>query len=150
MTDTKLETKAHPTESELADLLGGSLSAQDKERIEDHVASCDECLEAIVSAHETVALFKKPRSAISEEVINLMKKINLYLVLAVISFALSFVMSQYFLQFLVATLVLGAKWIIDSKTTKMLIMIHEAWKKGGEKEASKILEKINAASKSRF
>ena len=149
MTDTKLDTKAHPKDSELADFLGGSLSGQDKDRIESHIASCDECLEAIVSAHDSVAGFKQTDGFV-RRTIDFMKKINLYLIFAVISFALSFVMREYFLQFLVATLVLGAKWIIDSRTTKMLIMIHEAWKKGGEKEASRILEKINTTSKSRF
>jgi hypothetical protein len=149
MTDIKPGLKAHPSETELADLLGGSLSSTDKERLENHVASCDECLEKVVSAHEAVSCFKAGHAG-KKGVASLMKKINIYIVLAVISFALSFVMPRYFLQFLVATLILGTKWIIDSRTTKMLIMIHEAWKKGGEKEASKILETMDTASKSRF
>lgn len=81
---------------------------------------------------------------------NIMKKINIYLVLAVMSFILSFVFPQYFLQFLTATLLLGIKWVADSKSTKMLVMIYEAWKKGGEKEASRILKSFDSNSKNRF
>lgn len=149
MTDTKLDTKTHPKETELADLLAGSLSAQDRERLESHVASCDECLTAIVAAQEAVAASGSGLQS-GKEVGNLMKKINIYLILAIISFSLSFIIPQYFLQLLVATLILGAKWIIDARTTKMLIMIHDAWKKGGQAEASKIIEKIDSHSKPRF
>jgi hypothetical protein len=31
---------------------------------------------------------------------------------------------------------------VDAKSTRMLIMIHEAWRKGGEKEASRILNTL--------
>ena len=48
-----------------------------------------------------------------------------------------------FLQLLVATILLGIKWITDSRTTKMLIMIHDAWKRGDEKETSRILERFD-------
>jgi len=81
---------------------------------------------------------------------NIMKKLNIYLLLAVVSFVLSFAIRQYFVQFLVATLLLGVKWIADSKSAKMLVMIYEAWKKGGEKEASRILNVLDAESKNRL
>ena len=73
-----------------------------------------------------------------------MKKINIYLILAIAAFTLSFITGRYFLQLLVATLLLGAKWITDSKTTKMLVMIHEAWKKGGEHEASEVIKRFDS------
>ena len=143
MTDTKIETKIHPSETELADYLSDSLSAEERGRLENHIAACEECLERIVSAHESVKMFKKRK-------VNIMKKINLYLVLALVSFVLSFTVPRYFVQFLVATLLLGIKWIVDSKSTKMLIMIYEAWKRGGEKEASRILTTLDPESKDRF
>jgi len=142
MTSTKLDTKTHPTEVQLADYLGHALSGDERARLENHVASCDECLEKIASAHESVGMFEK-KSLLKKGVTNIMKKISIYPILAIISFSLSFLMPQYFLQFLVATLLLGIKWVIDSRSTKMLIMIQEAWKKGGEKEASKILQSID-------
>ncbi len=145
---TKIELKTtHPTENELAAYLDKTLSEQDRIKFEEHVAACDECLTAMVSAYESVkaAGIKNKR-----ERFNIMKKINIYLILAIISFALSFVMPQYFLQFLVATLLLGIKWVADAKSTKMLIMVYEAWKKGGEKEASRILSSLEKDPKSRL
>jgi hypothetical protein len=78
-----------------------------------------------------------------------MGRINLYLIFAVLSFALSFMVPRFFIQLLVATLLLGAKWIIDSKTTKMLVMIHEAWKNGGEREASEVIKRFDPGIKAR-
>lgn len=138
---TQTETKTHPSELELAGFLDGSLPKEDKARIEGHISNCNECLIRVVSAYESVESFKK-KSGIKKGALNNMKKINLYLVLAVLSFLFSFTMPKYFIQLLVATLLLGIKWIVDSKSTKMLVMIYEAWKKGGEKEIGEILETL--------
>ena len=143
MVELKQETKAHPTESELADYLSKTLSGNDREKVEAHIAGCGECLEKISSAYESVKMFKKGKG-------NIMKKINIYLVLAIISFILSFTFSRYFLQFLAATLLLGIKWVVDSKSTKMLIMIHEAWKNGGAEEASRAIKNIDREYKNRL
>jgi hypothetical protein len=53
-------------------------------------------------------------------------------------------------QFLTATLLLGIKWVADAKSTKMLVMIYEAWKNGGEKEASRILSSLEKGPKNRL
>ena len=148
MTLTKPETKIHPAELELADLLSNSLSGAKKAAIEDHIACCDECLDTVVAAYEAVK--SQNKDIRKKGKVTIMKKINIYLILAIASFILSFTTPQYFIQFLVATLLLGIKWIVDAKSTKMLIMIYEAWKKGGEKEASRILGSIDSESKSRF
>ena len=79
-----------------------------------------------------------------------MKRINLYLILAVIAFSLSFVTPRYFVQLLVATLVLGIKWVADSRSTKMLIAIYDAWKTGGLQGAGRVLEKLDTHPKSRL
>jgi len=134
MVELSTEAKIHPTDIELTDYLGRSLSQGNRRRVENHIASCDECLAKIVSAHESVAGFNKkikPRKGMGK----FMKKINLYLLLTIISFALSFIFPRYFIQSLVATLLLGTKWIVDSKTTKMLITIYEAWKTGEKEKA---------------
>ncbi len=144
-----ITTKTHPTEIELAGFLSNSLSAKDRRRVEDHLVLCNECLEKTVSAYESVKLFggnekiKKRRFA-------LMKKINPYLALACLTFLLSFITPRYFIQSLVATLILGIKWVVDSKTTKMLIMIHEAWKRGGERDVSRIMHTFDYDSKNRL
>jgi len=149
MTGLKMDIKVHPEETELADYLGNLLAGEEKYRIEDHIACCPECLETVVSAYESVKQSGKIRYD-NKGKDNFMKKINIYLIFALISFALSFAVSQYYMQFLVATLLLGIKWIVDAKTTKMLVMIYEAWKKGGEKEASRILGALDSRPKNRL
>lgn len=148
MTET-MNTKIHPEDVELADFLADELPSGKRQKLEGHIAHCDECLAKIVSAHESVAAFNKrikPKKGREK----MMKHINLYLILAIVSFALSFLLPRYFLQLLVATLLLGTKWIADSKTTKMLVTIYDAWKTGGEKEASRILQKIDSGGSKRF
>ncbi len=143
MTDLKYALGAHPKESELADYLSNTLTNERRKGVEDHIACCDSCLESAVSAHESVKKFKKGKPGS-------MKRINIFLLLAIISFTLSFIFRDYFLQFLTATILLGAKWISDAKSTKMLVMIYEAWKKGGEKEASRILSSLDKDPKNRL
>ena len=143
MTVLKINENTHPAELELAGLLSGGLKKIDRERIEKHLSSCDECMNAMVAAYESVSSHnKKTPSKIRKG--SGMKKTrpNIYLLLAIISFSLSFAAPRYFIQLLVATLLLGIKWIADAKSTKMLVMIYEAWKHGGEKEASRVLERM--------
>ena len=146
MTDTKIKT-SHPPETALADFLSGAMPDVERKLLESHIASCAECLANIVSAHESVEGFRAKRTGGKN---NLMKKINIYLVLAIISFAFSFIAPRYFIQFLVATLLFGIKWIVDAKSTKMLVMIYEAWKNGGEKEASRVMQTLDLEKKKRF
>jgi hypothetical protein len=113
------------------------------------MAGCSDCLAKMVSAHESVELFRKNKNDKKGEV-GFMKKMNIYLILAILAFALSFAIPRYFIQLLVATLLLGIKWIVDSKSTKMLVMIYEAWKRGGDKEAGQILKILESGPKNRF
>lgn len=138
-----IETRIHPTETELADFLSGDLSAGRRRGIEGHIASCGECLDKIVCAYDAVKRSGK-RGRQKKGGPGFMKKINIYLAMATVFFLLSFVMPRYFMQFLAATVILGIKWAVDSKTTKMLIMIHEAWKKGGGRDVSRILQDVDA------
>ena len=141
MAETKIKNRKYPGEAELAGYLDGTIRGKEREIIESHLASCDECLNSAVSAYEAVRLSKKKGKSKS------MRKINLYLIFCIISFILSFAMPRYFIQLLVATLLLGIKWVADSKSTKMLITIYEAWKHGGEKEASKVLNRLGEHSR---
>lgn len=149
MAAIKTEIGTHPTELEIADFLSNSLSGKEKERTEEHLAVCGECLEKVAAAYESVRTFKEA-APLKKGKAHFMKAMNIYLVLALLSFILSFAVPRHFIQFLVATLLFGIKWIVDSKSTKMLIMIYEAWKKGGEKEASRILERFDSESKDRL
>jgi len=144
-----LSLKQHPAEIELADFLSGSLPAGKRREVEGHIASCDECLAKVVSAYEAVGMSGNNEKPMKGKH-GFMKKINIYLILAIISFLLSFLTPRYFIQSLVATLILGIKWVVDSKTTRMLIMIHEAWKKGGERDVSRLLQDIDSESRNKL
>jgi len=144
----KIESRVHLSETELAGFLDGSLQAKERRKHEEHLAGCEECLAKAASAYESVKAFRK--GALIKRKVTIMKRMNIYLLLAIISFIASFITPRYFLQLLVATLLLGTKWIVDSKSTKMLVMIYEAWKNGGEKEASRIIKTLEPQSKSRF
>lgn len=143
MSNTSKVSQKHPSENDLADYLSRSLSKSRANYVSEHISRCDECLASVVSAYESAGCGKREKKkSISKKIGDIMKKFNPYLALAIISFALSFIMPRYFVQLLVATLLLGVKWVADSKSAKMLVMIYEAWKHGGEKEASRVLQRM--------
>ncbi len=149
MTETGNKVNIHPSEAELSDYLGGVSAGNDKTKLENHIACCPECLTRIVSAYEAVRDFEKMNPDKKRKG-RIMKRLNIYLILATVSFILSFIIPQYFIQLLTATLLLGIKWVADAKSTKMLVMIYEAWKNGGEKEASRILKTLDQNPKNRL
>lgn len=140
---TELKQRTHPKEEDLADYLANTITSAQRAAAEEHIAACNECLEKIVLSHEVVSEFNKDKIKEKRKA-GFMKKINPYLILAMITFILSFIFSSYFLQLLVATLLFGAKWIMDSKTTRMLITIYDAWKTGGDHEAGRIIKNLNS------
>lgn len=149
MTSAKIGKGIHPQELELAEYLACETAQPEAKSISAHLASCDECLGKIVSAYDAVTEFGKDKHQDKKGRKN-MKNIPIYLILAVICFSLSFAIPRYFIQLLVATLLLGIKWIVDAKSTKMLVMVYEAWKKDGDKGASRVLETMDAVNKKRF
>jgi len=113
----------------------GGLSSSERDAAESHIAGCYHCLDILVSINKGVR-FQRIKGV-------KMRKEHIFLLMAVMSFILSFVLSSYFLQLLTATVIFGIKWIIDSKSTRMLIMVHEAWKKGGDNEALRVIKDLN-------
>jgi hypothetical protein len=131
----------HPSENDLAEFMSGSIRGELAEDIREHLSECDRCLAAYVAAYEAVGPSCSKRRAPRGRG-GIFGHLNIYLVLAALSFIVSFVTPRYFIQLLVATLILGIKWVVDSKSTKMLVMIYEAWKSGGGEEASRVLERL--------
>ena len=144
MADFKQEIKTCPDEALLGSYLDGTLKDGPRDALEVHLGSCEACLVSLVSAYESVATFKGKGKE------NFMKRLNWYFLAMAISFALSFILPRYFLQLLVATIIFGAKWIIDARNARILVMIYEAWRKGGEKGASRILEGLKIDPKNRL
>jgi len=140
-----LKTKSCPAEHTLNNYLMGALNEGECAETEKHIANCHTCLYRIAEAYEV--LNENKFKQIKEFIMNVKQKINLWLVGCIAMFLLSFIISRYFIQFLVAATLLGLKWIVDSKNTRMLIMIYDAWKRGGKKEADRILETLDSRMK---
>ena len=130
-----------PSEEMLSEYLSGVLLEKDKAKIEEHLAQCTECRKVLAQAHD---ILKKPDIREIRNNIFRWFKGNKWLIGSALSLVLSFLFSRYFLQFLAASLLMGGKWIIDSKTTKMLIMIHEAWKSEDKDKVNKIFSRFDS------
>ena len=131
-----VKLKNCPSIDRLCSYVNRALAQKEAQRIEMHLNTCYRCLDMAVSIYDGAAPIRKRRYKLKKE--------SLYLILGLISFVLSFIFKHYFLQFLTAAVILSIKWIVDSKTSRMLVMIYEAWRHGGEKEAGRILEDIQA------
>lgn len=136
-----------PDEATLSSYLGGMLEEPEVRLIEAHVSNCHFCLENIRAAYVGDNLYKGrslPNS--TEKLINKAKGIaklstknkrfkkNLWLFGTVISFALSFIFPRYFVQFLVAALILGLKWVSESEGVRLLIMALDSRRQSREKD----------------
>jgi hypothetical protein len=124
----------------LSEYLSGVIRGAEKDEIEKHIASCCECRKLIVEADEII---NRPSfSKFKEEILKKLKN-NLWFIGSLAALIFSFVFPKYFLQFLTACILMGAKWIIDSKTTKMLVMIYEAWKRDDVEASEKVFSRFN-------
>ncbi|MGB2600302.1 MAG: zf-HC2 domain-containing protein [Candidatus Omnitrophota bacterium] len=130
-----------PQEEILSEYLCGHLPPEDKNAVEEHIAGCNSCRELLSDAYEIIS--KPDLNQTRRKVMNWIKS-NPWFFTSVTAFTFSFVFPRYFLQFLAAGLLAGAKWIIDAKTTKMLIMIYEAWKHGDKDTTDKVLSRFKS------
>ncbi|MFH1552446.1 MAG: zf-HC2 domain-containing protein [Candidatus Omnitrophota bacterium] len=129
-----------PSAEILSEYLSGVLPPEDKERVEKHLAGCAECRRLVV---ETYDIINKPDlHEIRNKLFQWARK-NRWFIGSFVAFVFSFLFPRYFLQFLVACLLMGAKWALDSKTARLLIMIHEAWKRGDTDATDEILSRID-------
>jgi len=128
-----------PSEEILSEYLCGALSGEAKDELERHLASCADCRRLLAEAHDVV---KRPvlLRALSRAAGSMRR--NLWLAGAACSFLLSFIYPRYFLQFLVACLIMGGKWIMDSRTSRILIMVQEAWKSGDRDKAEDLIHRF--------
>jgi hypothetical protein len=123
-----------PTEEILSEYLSGCLSHEDRLRLERHLAGCDACRRLLVEAHE---ILKKPALYdIGKRILDIIKG-NYWLTGAAVGLFLSFVFKKYFFQFLAVSTMMSAKWIVDSRAQKTLVMIHEVWKRNKEESYGK-------------
>ena len=121
--------------------LQGGLSQERCKVVEHHLAGCGFCLNQLDVAHQAQlksgedsfeavpqGLINKTKVSLGISTVknnNKSKPIRRRFFLAgtVISFALSFIIPKYFIQFLVATLILGLRWAFESEGARTLIMV---------------------------
>ena len=129
------ETIYCPDEDKLVDYIYVGSGAQD---IEAHITDCPWCLEQIALAHGAQTRSTYLGAAPSQDAIKRAKDIapakprvppraralkrNLWLVVTLIAFVLSFAVPRYFLQLLAAALILGMKWVAESDQIRTLIV----------------------------
>jgi len=135
-----------PKDEELADYISGEIAPDRKEKIATHISRCQRCLDIAATslkmlnednAQDGIGLpesIVKKASLISKKYpkknaqkISILKR-NKYLIIAGVFFVLSFIVKIYFMQLLLAAGVFGVKWIMDTGSTRALIMIYDAWK----------------------
>ncbi len=148
--DSELENADMPAEPcpddiVLADYVSGNIpSKKENEHIASHVARCDKCFEKTAACAAVIFSDSRNKENIKARTLNRARSIpkrypkdgssqgplkrNKYLIIAGIFFALSFIVKVYFMQFLIAALIFGFKWVMNTASTKALIMIYDTWK----------------------
>jgi len=148
-----------PPELELHDYLEGRLSRQRENLLLEHIADCPHCLslleiaqglrartderprpEMIMRAKHTAQ--KRPNPPATDKEGRAGRTILNYKwqLFAGLSFILSFIFTRYFLQFLVLAVIFSLKWLLNTGSTRTLIMIYEAWHKKDKGTARRIIQ----------
>lgn len=138
------------SEQVLWDYLTSGLDEQRCQEVEHHIAACGFCLSQLSIAYEAqrfnkqkgvksvssgllaktkaaLGITKQDEGAMSNR--GKKTKRRLFLAATVIFFILSFIIPRYFLQFLVASLILGIRWSFESESGHTMIMILDSWRR---------------------
>jgi len=117
-------------EKALSSYLDEKLPGDKRKEIEGHIAHCNTCLDMLLVAYEAGQGNKKCPDILRNRIKNRLglkqekKRPELkWLLMAIISFGLSFIFRYYFLQFLVVSIILGFKWVMEGEGAKRVIMI---------------------------
>ena len=121
----------------LSSYLDGTLSKEERSKVEEHIADCKKCLDLLVVAHKSIKGVKiaplelknkvKARLGIRQKRGNELP----WLIVSITLFLLSFIVKRYFMQFLSAAVITGFKWVMEGEGARRAIMI---FKKIPEKE----------------
>lgn len=124
--------------------INNTLPHSKRKVVEAHIAECYHCLDMLTAADAG------KKGMLKADMKDGFKKEYLYLVTAILSFTLSFLFSKYFLQFLAAAVILGIKWIVDSKSSKTLITVYETLKKDSRQQSDTPSESMDNKKTYRF
>lgn len=141
-----MNSKLCPGDKILADYIAGNLPGQETAEIEGHASGCKDCLWKISNALKADTLYKEGKlpAVPSKNVIKKPRKnTNLWLIAAIIAFIASFVFKRYFLQCLVATILLGIKWIAESENMRTLILVLDSWRRHERRNDDEIKRRVS-------
>jgi hypothetical protein len=148
-----------PDNQDLIDYLQNNLDEEKRKSLESHIADCSFCLGQISIAAEALQKHNQHNfDPLPENIINKTKanlnsiktkpkknesqkkaiKRRLFLAATIIFFGLSFIIPKYFLQFLIAALILGIRWSFESESGKTLVMVLDSWRKHSRDKDDKI------------
>lgn len=115
-------------EAELAKYLEGALPSGKRLDIERHLSDCSYCLDLLVAARELLKDVPGNKASWFNKL-----KAQKWLLLTTISFAFSFAVKRYFLQFLFLALILGIKWALGNEGSRNLVMIFRSLSRNEDK-----------------
>ncbi len=157
----QLGRKGCLSELQIHQYLERQMNPANRQKVEQHLVECYDCLEKVAEVSKAKSQFEKgqipkPPHDSSRWLKRLRPQLSLrkgatsrsrrrpwgWLAVTVCAFTCSFIFPRYFAQFLVATLLFGIKWIVETRTTKTLIAIQEAYKRGDRQTAADLLEKL--------
>ncbi len=145
----------------------GNLDIQEARKVEDHLGKCAFCLSQLdLAAGAQKKQFKRSKLKVPPEAIkkaqNLLKenkekniaikkktsKEKLFLAEALVFFIASFIFPKYFIQCLVATLILGVRWAFESKGGRTLVMVIDSWRRHSHDQDTEISNRLKDHFKS--
>jgi len=150
-------------EDVLLEYLAGSLDEQRRHELEHHLADCGFCLSRLDIAFGaqilnkprrvsfvSPALLTKTKAALDivesvKDDTNHKRRLNRrrsFLLGTIFFFLWSFVIPRYFLQFLVASLILGIRWSFESESGHTIIMILDSWRRHSHDKDDEISRRL--------
>ncbi|MFH1478859.1 MAG: zf-HC2 domain-containing protein [Candidatus Omnitrophota bacterium] len=114
----------------LSSYLDKGLSETDRAKIEEHISGCRKCLDLLLVAEQARTRSKRPSPGLNKRIESMLglkpkrkgKEMKWFLG-AIVLFGLSFIIKRYFLQFLLASVILGFKWVMEGEGARQVIMI---------------------------
>ena len=154
-------------EEALLDYLGHKLDGRKRKDVEEHLSQCNFCLSQLNLAFEAKKsgiggkvpsrLINKAKALLSRGGVTppptrkggprRMRK-NLFLAGAIIFFVTSFLLPKYFMQCLVAALILSMRWVFESENGRTLIMVLDSWRRHSHDEDDEISNRLKNRFKS--
>jgi len=150
----------------LLDYAARNLDEPEAAIIEGHIANCGFCLSELNIIFEALASGNQegfepvPRELIAAARKTLdgrlaparqrkpprITKGRLFLGGTILFFAASFLVPRYFMQFLVAALILGIRWAFESESGRALIMVVDSWRKHSHDDDDEISRRLKGRS----